>query len=198
MSIMQNNISEIGEKRPLVYINANNLHLDPLNPRLPVDIQNKSEEDICYALYRFFDILELAYSMAENGYFDEEPLVAIPQILPIKFHGLNGNELLLNEEYKRFIRDSDTQFVVVEGNRRLTTIKLLLSEDLKKKLKITSIPEISNEIAQDISNLPVIIYPNRGEVLPYYRSQAYFGHQKMGAICKSKVCSKNGRTRLYD
>ena len=131
---MQNNISEIGGKRPLVYVNANNLHLDPLNPRLPEDIQNKGEEDICYALYRFFDIEELAYSMAENGYFDEEPLVAIPQSLPIVFHGLSGNELMQNDAYIKFIKDQTTQFVVVEGNRRLSTIKLLLSAELRNRL----------------------------------------------------------------
>ncbi|MBK7639040.1 MAG: hypothetical protein IPJ22_03035 [Bacteroidetes bacterium] len=83
-------------------------------------------------LYRFFDIEELAYSMAENGYFDEEPLVAIPQSLPIVFHGLSGNELMQNDAYIKFIKDQTTQFVVVEGNRRLSTIKLLLSAELRK------------------------------------------------------------------
>jgi len=53
------------------------LFLDPQNPRLPIEVQGRNEEDIACALYRFFDIEELAYSMAENGYFDEEPLVAI-------------------------------------------------------------------------------------------------------------------------
>lgn len=183
---MQNNISEIGGKRPLAYINAVNLHLDPLNPRLPQDIQNKGEEDICYALYRFFDIEELAYSMAENGYFDEEPLVAIPQTLPAEFYGISGNELLLNEDYKQFIKNPDTQFVVVEGNRRLSTIKLLLSSELKKKLKINSIPEISDEIVQDISNLPVIIYPNRTEVLPYLGVRHISGIKKWEPYAKAR------------
>ncbi len=183
---MQNNISEIGGKRPLVYVNANNLHLDPLNPRLPEDIQNKGEEDICYALYRFFDIEELAYSMAENGYFDEEPLVAIPQSLPIVFHGLSGNELMQNDAYIKFIKDQTTQFVVVEGNRRLSTIKLLLSAELRKRLKINSIPEITAEIVQDISNLPVIIYPNRKEVLPYLGVRHISGIKKWEPYAKAR------------
>ena len=87
---MAKKASGLGRKRPQLNVNADNLHLDPLNPRLPEDIQGKSEEDINYALYRFFDVDELAYSMAENGYFDEEPLVAIPNnvsiIYPIKLY----------------------------------------------------------------------------------------------------------------
>lgn len=183
---MQNNISEIGGKRPLVYVNAINLHLDPLNPRLPEDIQNKEEEEICYALYRFFDIEELAYSMAENGYFDEEPLVAIPYTLPTEFHNVSGNELMHNVEYIKFIKNPATQFIVVEGNRRLSTIKLLLSDELKKRLKITLIPEIKDNIIQDISNLPVIIYPNRTEVLPYLGVRHISGIKKWEPYAKAR------------
>jgi hypothetical protein len=152
--------SGLGKKRPQLNIAADNLHLDPLNPRLPEDIQGKSEEEINYALYRFFDVDELAYSMAENGYFDEEPLVAIPNDLPKKFQDLDSIELTGNEDYESFIQNPETQFTVVEGNRRLSTIKLLLSDELKNKFKIRSLPEISDELKEDLFVLPVIIYPN--------------------------------------
>jgi hypothetical protein len=75
------------------------------------------------ALYRDFNIDELADSMAQNGYFDEEPLVAIPKILP-------GNliyEELSSENFENYIKQETTEFVVVEGNRRLATIKILFA-----------------------------------------------------------------------
>lgn len=194
---MQNKISGIGRKRPQLNIDVNNLHLDPLNPRLPEDIQGEKEEEICRALYRFFDIEELAFSMAENGYFDEEPLVAIPLNLPSKFEGLDYTLLSENKEYEDFIKDPNTQFVVVEGNRRLSTIKLLLSDELKNKLKIRSFPIISDEVKDDIAVLPVIIYPNRTEVLPYLGVRHISGIKKWEPYAKARYVAKmveNGLT----
>jgi hypothetical protein len=182
--------SGLGRKRPQLNIDADNLHLDPLNPRLPEDIQGKSEEEINYALYRFFDVDELAYSMAENGYFDEEPLVAIPKDLPKKFQNLDSTELTGNKEYETFIQDPDTQFTVVEGNRRLSTIKLLLSDELKNKFKIRSLPEISGEIKTDLSVLPVIVYPNRTEVLPYLGVRHISGIKKWEPYAKARYVAK--------
>jgi hypothetical protein len=194
---MQNKISGIGRKRPQLNIDVNNLHLDPLNPRLPEDIQGEKEEEICRALYRFFDIEELAFSMAENGYFDEEPLVAIPLNLPAKFEGLDYILLSESKEYEDFIKDSDTQFVVVEGNRRLSTIKLLLSDELRNKFKIRSFPVISDEVKDDITVLPVIIYPNRTEVLPYLGVRHISGIKKWEPYAKARYVAKmveNGLT----
>jgi hypothetical protein len=180
----------LGRKRPQLNIAADNLHLDPLNPRLPEDIQGKSEEEINYALYRFFDVEELAYSMAENGYFDEEPLVAIPISLPKSLQNLDSNELTGNKEYEAFIQNPDTHFTVLEGNRRLSTIKLLLSNELKNKFKIRSLPEISEEVKSDISVLPVIVYPNRTEVLPYLGVRHISGIKKWEPYAKARYVAK--------
>jgi hypothetical protein len=187
---MGKKIAGFGRKRPQLNISAENLHLDPLNPRLPEDIQEKSEEEINFALYRFFDVDELAYSMAENGYFDEEPFVAIPNNLPKKFQDIDSNELTGNKDYKTFIQNPDTQFTVVEGNRRLATIKLLLSNELKNKFKIRSLPEISDEIKNDLSVLPVIIYPNRTEVLPYLGVRHISGIKKWEPYAKARYVAK--------
>lgn len=187
---MANKPSGLGRKRPQLNIAADNLHLDPLNPRLPEDIQGKSEEEINYALYRFFDVDELAYSMAENGYFDEEPLVAIPIDLPAKFHNIDSNELIGNREYEDFIQSPSTKFTVVEGNRRLSTIKLLLSDELQNKFKIRSLPLINEEIKTDLSVLPVIVYPNRTEVLPYLGVRHISGIKKWEPYAKARYVAK--------
>lgn len=187
---MAKKLSGLGRKRPQLNIKTINLHLDPLNPRLPEDIQGKSEDDINYALHRFFDIDELAYSMVENGYFDEEPLVAIPNDLPDKFIGFDSNALLGNTDYETFIQNPKTQFTVVEGNRRLGTIRLLLYDELRTKLKIRSLPEVSEEIRDELSILPVIIYPNRTEVLPYLGVRHISGIKKWEPYAKARYVAK--------
>lgn len=185
-----NIIAGVGRKRPLLNVSIDNLYLDPQNPRLPEDIQGKGQEDICYALYRFFDIEELAFSMAENGYFDEEPLVAIPEDLPKHLEELDYEEMLNNEEYTAFIHNPNTNFIVVEGNRRLSTIKILLDSELRNKLKIRTFPEISVAVRDDISLLPVIIYPTRKEVLPYLGVRHITGIKKWEPYAKARYIAK--------
>lgn len=184
------NIAGLGRKRPLLNIPYSSLYLDPLNPRLPEDVQGKKEEDICHALYRFFDTEELAYSMSENGYFDEEPLVAIPENLPSAFEAFSPEQFNTSQEYIDFINDPATKFFVVEGNRRLSTIKLLLEPQLRNSLKIRNFPEITDEVKNDISILPVIIYPNRKEVLPYLGVRHISGIKKWEPYAKARYVAK--------
>ncbi len=155
-----------GRKRPQYDILTDNLLLDPLNPRLPNEVKGKNQDQLLAVLKRDFDLEELAYSISENGYFDEEPLVAIPVDLPKKFAKKSYDELLIDEDYADFINHSDTKFYVAEGNRRLSTIKILLSAKLRTALR-AKWPELSEAVEYDISILPVIVYPTRKEVLPY-------------------------------
>lgn len=175
-----------GRKRPLLNINSKNLLLDPENPRLPKDVQGKSQNEIIYSLYKFFDVEELAYSMAENGYFDEEPLVAIPKDLPLKFEGLGYEDLKESQEYIDFISNSKTEFIVLEGNRRLSTIKLLLDSSLRNELKIRTFPEIELNVLDDLRTVPVIIYPNKKEVLPYLGVRHISGIKKWEPYAKAR------------
>ena len=82
---MNEAIAGRGRKRPLLDIKVERLELDPSNPRLPKDFRDKNQSEILSILKRYFDLDELAYSMAENGYFDEEPLVAVPKNLHSSF-----------------------------------------------------------------------------------------------------------------
>ena len=131
-----------GGSRPQIESSIERLLLDTNNPRLPEDYQGKSGVKILECLRRDFDLEELAYSMDENGYFDEEPLVAVPHKLPQKFIGKSDSKLKLDPSYIEFINNISTKLVVVEGNRRLATIIILLSEKLQNELKATNWPKI--------------------------------------------------------
>lgn len=175
-----------GRKRPLLNISIQNLLLDPENPRLPQDVQGKSQKEIIYALYKYFDTEELAYSMTENGYFDEEPLVAVPETLPGEFVGLSYENLKTNQKYIEFISNSATKFLVLEGNRRLSTIKLLLDASLRNELKIKTFPSPEPSIEQDLEIIPVIIYPERKQVLPYLGVRHISGIKKWEPYAKAR------------
>lgn len=182
---MLDKIAGQGRKRPLLNIPTDRLHPDPENPRLQLKDRGKHEKELLLALKRHFDLDELAYSMAENGYFDEEPLVGIPDNLPKEFEGLRADELVINKRYYDFISDDSTQFRIAEGNRRLSTVKILLSEDLQSDLKIRNWPAISEIVRDDLSMLPVIVYPTRREVLPYLGVRHITGIKKWDAFSKA-------------
>jgi hypothetical protein len=171
-----------GRKRPQLDLNIDQLHLDNENPRLPEEKQKKSEPEILKTLYDDFYLDEIAESMARNGYFDEEPLVAIAQKLPQALQEGDPH----SKEFLAFLTKKDTQFTVVEGNRRLATAKLLLSMDLREELYIKHWPEISPEIAEDLRTLPVIIYRTRAEIVPYLGVRHIIGIQKWDSYAKAR------------
>ena len=69
---MSKNLAGAGRKRPQLNIPVELLNLDQDNPRLARDGKGSTQLDLLSTLYSDFDIDEIAYSMSENGYFDEE------------------------------------------------------------------------------------------------------------------------------
>lgn len=179
-----------GRKRPLLDIPVERLDLDPSNPRLPKDLRDKGQTEILSILKRYFDLDELAYSMAENGYFDEEPLVAIPVDIPSKFKKQGPLQLSRDVSYLSYLQDNATRLTVVEGNRRLATVKLLLDSDLRMKLGIRGWPSISAEVIEDLQVLPVIIYSSRQEVLRYMGVRHITGIKKWESFSKAIYVSE--------
>src|ERR1044072_801551 len=171
-----------GRKRPQLNLSIKQLHLDNKNPRLPEEAQGKKEAEVLKVLYEKFYLEELAESMSKNGYFDEEPIVAIPRKLPSNIKNADPN----SAKFLAFINKKDTEFTVVEGNRRLATVKILLDTDLQTKLNIRNWPSISKSIADDLSVIPAIIYTKRSEVIPYLGVRHIIGIQKWDSYAKAR------------
>jgi len=95
--------SEDSEVRSVSRILVKNLLLDAQNPRLAPAKSGDSQEDLLKILWTEMAVDEVALSIAANGFFEEEPLFAIPA---------NAQE---TDQTKR-------RFVVVEGNRRLAAL----------------------------------------------------------------------------
>lgn len=191
MSLTTNgtNIAGRGRKRPQRDIPYEQLHLDSQNPRLPEEWQGQDEIELVRVLYEQFNLDELAESLEKNGYFDEEPLIATPRDLPNEL--MQPNEPGVATRYKEFIEAETTEFTVVEGNRRLATVKLLLNPELRKQVKVArDFPQVNDVVAEDLRVLPVIIYPHRDEVVPYLGVRHIIGIVKWDPYAKARYLAK--------
>lgn len=79
-----------------------NLCLDPKNPRIPNSGEGLSQRDLLSDLVQHDKVYDLAKSIVENGYYPVESLI------------------IVEEDKKKY---------VLEGNRRLAALKLLLSPE---------------------------------------------------------------------
>jgi|GEM_PF-467974 len=181
-----------GRKRPQRNLSVDRLFLDNENPRLPEDARGKNEDELIRILYSQFFIDELAESMSRNGYFDEEPMVAVPVDTPDDLQRYNSEDIDERARFEEFIDSENTVFTVVEGNRRLATVKLLLNANLKQQVKVSrSFPEITEPIANDLQLLPVIVYSNRKDVIPYLGVRHIVGIEKWDPFAKARYIAKN-------
>ncbi len=134
------------ENRRIKTMPVDRLLLDPDNPRLVTIGDERGQFEILQVLYREMAVDELVDSIAANGYFPEEPLFVIPA-------EPDGDS---DEGVKRY--------TVVEGNRRLAAVLILLNDDWRKKLKATDLPRIDQSRKNDLRELPVSIYDKREQL----------------------------------
>src|SRR5260370_4222379 len=109
------------------------LLFDAKNPRLAEFVleEDATQLQVVQSLWKFMAIQEIAMSIAHNGYFNHEPL---------------------------FVESTDnSKFVVIEGNRRLAAVRLLLDAELRERLKATDLPTITAGGHQDLLTLPATV-----------------------------------------
>ena len=92
-------------------VEVEELRLDPRNPRLPEQLNGASQEDLLRYLHENGALDELATSFVDNGFFAHEPLIVSRP-------------------------DSDGIHDVLEGNRRLATLAILLQMDAAENLGV--------------------------------------------------------------
>jgi hypothetical protein len=138
------------------------LDLDPLNPRLIVS-KDAKEKELLGKLYEEESLDELFPSFVENGYFEEEPLVVVP---------------------------SGDRFVVVEGNRRLATLKLLLNPKLRRPAGVAGWPTLTAGQRRRLDPVPCVVYRNRDAVLPYLGFRHITGAKKWRPFQRARFVSQ--------
>lgn len=178
-----------GRKRPQLNIPLENLELDNENPRLAKEYQGATQIDIFKVLLEHFNLEEIAFSMAENGYFEEEPIVVVPRNLPKSFKASDYKTVSqLQDALEEIILEKNIKFIVVEGNRRTATAKILTTPELRSKLKVKdSFPKPKNEdIENDLKVIPCIFYDKREDISPYLGVRHIAGILRWEAYAKAK------------
>ncbi len=112
-------------------VSVDDLDFDPRNPRMVeyADWPKLTQKDLLRILWQEMAVDELALSISASGYFDYEPL---------------------------FVATEKGRLVVIEGNRRLAAVKLLLDSAARQELRATDLPSISADLASSLERLPVI------------------------------------------
>jgi hypothetical protein len=142
------------------------LLLDPENPRL-VMAPNSDQASLARVLYEQEGIDELVPSLVQNGYFAEEPLVVVP------------NPAGKSETY-----------LVVEGNRRLTALKLLLDADLRRTIQATDLPKLTDTQRERLLRVPCVVYNERALVLPFLGFRHITGAKKWAPFQKARFIAQ--------
>lgn len=120
------------------------LLLDQENPRLAQSPDNDRRQiDIIKLMWNEMAVDELVLSIAANGFFPEEPLFVI-----------------------RSPKQAG-KFIVIEGNRRLAAVKILLDDALRRELKATNMPNLTKEQKALLEVLPAAIYNDRRSLWTY-------------------------------
>ena len=145
----------------LMEVEIDKLKFDLTNPRLPKRLQGADESKVIEWMLLDASLVDLIASIASNGFFPGEPLLAI--------------------------KENDTYFTIIEGNRRLASCKILNNPSIAT-VKSKTIQGIIDEADQKNfpKKLPVFIFEKREDILAYLGYRHVTGVKSWGALPKAK------------
>ena len=116
------------------------LHLDPSNPRLRRDERGATQERLLEVMISRFKVEELADSIATSGFIELDPIIACLE---------------------------DKHRIVLEGNRRLAALKLLLNPSLAPSASRDTWLRLSNRLSVEerkrLERVKVLMFPDRSQ-----------------------------------
>jgi hypothetical protein len=125
-------------------VSVTSLFLDPKNPRIPPSDSGAvlDQRALIAELVEHDKVLELARDIADNGYAPVESLIG-------------------------FVDDDDGRSYILEGNRRLAALKLLLSPDSAPEAVQAKVRSMAKEIDEKaIQKVRVLFAPTRVAAAP--------------------------------
>jgi len=125
---------------PMKPLSVANLKLDPQNPRIPPAERPFSQRELIRELVEHDNVYGLAQSIVNHGFFPTEPLVAV---------------------------DEDGDKVVIEGNRRLAALKILLSPRTAPDNHVQKFSRLADRVSPPIiSKVHTVVAPSREAAVP--------------------------------
>lgn len=152
------NKSNSAKQKKIEFIELNKLKLDKLNPRIPLSLHDSNEEEIIHWMLEDASIIELMLAIGQNGFFIGEALLVIRET---------------------------NNYIVIEGNRRLTSLKLLQTPSLAT-IHTRKIEKVIEETKERPIDIPCIIFDNRDEISQYLGYRHVTGIKVWGMLAKAR------------
>jgi hypothetical protein len=141
-------------------VSVDQLEFDPQNPRLSTDLRTLPNDALIKHFILKENIFELMSSICQQGYVPAEPLLVVERASGI--------------------------YTVVEGNRRLASLKLLNDPSLAT-VRQSAIAEIlSGAVVPIPSSVPVLIYEKREDILDYLGYRHVTGVERWDSLAKAR------------
>jgi hypothetical protein len=142
------------------------LTLDYNNPRFEIDLDQKRNTEIeaIRTLCNISDVKELIDSISDNGYLPIEPMIV----------------------YKE---PSQSKYTVLEGNRRLSALKILRNEEIARELNILA-PKLDKKKLRTTENIKVFRVKGPLDARAYIGFKHINGPQRWDAYAKAKFAAK--------
>lgn len=148
-------------ERHVTHLPVEALDFDPMNPRWPRYLVKGDDGEVIEWMLKEANVVELMWSIGEQGYFEGEPLIVVPS------------------------QEKAKHYEVVEGNRRLTAVKLLSHPELATTRK-NAVREAAEAAHHRPTELPVLIFDGRSEVLRYLAYRHITGIEPWGPLQKAR------------
>lgn len=140
------------------------LRLDTSNPRLPEHLREADQSGLLEYLHATAALDELAKSFVDNGFFPHEPLIVSQP-------------------------DSGGKHDVLEGNRRLAALTILLglpAAEQASDVEITLDPPPTSEQLADLRSVPCVVVDDREDVRGFIGFRHIGGIKAWGAEAKAR------------
>ena len=151
-------------KQNIEFIPLEKLELDKANPRLPSKFKrgNLTTPDIVNWMLGDASIIELMLAIGNSGFFI-------------------GESLLVTEE--------NGKFVVIEGNRRLTST-ILLNDPKLAQIHKKKIDQVIKETSARPTELPCIVFSSREDINKYLGYRHVTGVKSWGILQKARYLTE--------
>ncbi|MEL6883779.1 MAG: ParB N-terminal domain-containing protein [Pseudomonadota bacterium] len=144
-------------------VDVKKLELDTGNPRFGLRSVSENGEALSILVERA-NLKELWDSISSQGWLELEPMVCVKS-------------------------SRDGYYTVIEGNRRLAAILTLLDPELLESRFRSRIPEISDEIRQDLQEIEIVVVEDRRDADAFIGFKHVNGPTSWGSLPKAKFAS---------
>lgn len=138
------------------------LDFDPENPRFPPEVAKGDIDELIERFVRDERLLEVISSIADQGYFEGEPLLVVKH---------------------------KTRYHVIEGNRRLAALKLLAGHVDVPDGRI-SIEEVCENAENRPEKVPCLIFENSTQILRYLGFRHITGIKSWSSLQKARYLKR--------